>query len=142
MSTSGEILKLEFDTPPCYRTIMSGPALYARSATWRFIVDSTRNKWTMSIFALGVLGLSMGAGSTAMKSTKDADLDEKLRKSSTLQSRMLAKAQKERLQVLFDEIKQGKGAARYQAALDGKSLGCHSNGTSIDAVAIKSDDRQ
>jgi len=82
----------------------------------------------------------MGAGSTAMKTTTDADLDEKLRKNSTLQSRILAKAQKERLQVLFDEIKEGKGAARYQAALDGKSLGCHSHGTSVNAVPIKSSD--
>ena len=82
----------------------------------------------------------MGAGSTAMKTTTDADLDEKLRKTSTLQSRILANAQKERLQVLFDEIKEGKGAARYQAALDGKSLGCHSHGTSVNAVPIKSSD--
>lgn len=91
----------------------------------------------MSLFAMGVLGVSMGAGSTAMKTTTNADLDEKLRQNSTLQSRILAKAQKERLQVLFDEIKEGKGAARYQAALDGKSLGCHSTGTSVDAVPIK-----
>lgn len=116
---------------------MSGPTLYAKSALWRFIVDSTRNRWTMSIFGLGVLGLSMGAGSTAMKTTTDSQLDAKLRQNSTLESRILARAQKERLQVLFDEIKHGKGAERYKAALDGKSLGCHSVGTSIDAVPIK-----
>jgi len=52
---------------------------------------------------------------------------------------MLAKAQKERLQVMLDEIK-GGGAdseARYRAALDGQSLGTHSSGSSAGAVAIR-----
>lgn len=121
---------------------MPGPALYARSATWRFIVDSTRNRWAMSMFVLGVFGLSVGAGTTAMKTTTDEELNDKLRQNSTLQSRILAKTQKERLQVLFDEIQQGKGADRYHAALDGKSLGCHSHGTSVGAVPIQKSDNQ
>ena len=52
---------------------------------------------------------------------------------------MLAKAQRERLQVMLDEIRGGGGAAeaRYKAALDGQSLGTHSSGTSSGAVAIK-----
>lgn len=52
---------------------------------------------------------------------------------------VLAKAQRERLQVMLDEIKgrSGDSEARYRAALDGRSLGTHSVGTSAGAVAIQ-----
>ena len=52
---------------------------------------------------------------------------------------MLAKAQRERLQVMLDEIKAGSSSSeeRYRAALDGQSLGTHSSGTTVGAVAIK-----
>ena len=52
---------------------------------------------------------------------------------------MLAKAQRERLQVMLDEIKDrsAHSEARYRAALDGQSLGTHSVGSSAGAVAIK-----
>lgn len=52
---------------------------------------------------------------------------------------VLAKAQRERLQVMLDEIKgrSSDSEERYRAALDGRSLGTHSVGTSVDAVAIK-----
>ena len=52
---------------------------------------------------------------------------------------MLAKAQRERLQVMLDEIRGGGGAAeaRYKAALDGQSLGTHSSGSTSGAVSIK-----
>jgi hypothetical protein len=57
---------------------------------------------------------------------------------------MLAKAQKERLQVMLDEIKDrsAHGDARYRAALDGQSLGTHSGGTSAGARAIQQQPQQ
>ncbi|KAI8110030.1 hypothetical protein M9435_001710 [Picochlorum sp. BPE23] len=94
----------------------------------------------MGAFAAVAIGVPYFIGETVMKTTNspraDSSLEEDLRKKTTLESQMLAKAQKERLQVLFDEIKDGKGAERYQAALDGQSLGCHSSGTTIGARAI------
>ena len=50
---------------------------------------------------------------------------------------VLARAQKEQLQVLLDEIKEGSGNERYRAALDGKRLGTRAQGTTAGAVAIR-----
>lgn len=85
----------------------------------------------MAAFVVGMGAASVGAGETALKTTSkgDAKLEETLRGKSTIESKMLAKANKERLGVLFDEIRRGEGGARYQAALNGESLGCHSTGT-------------
>lgn len=67
----------------------------------------------------------------------ESELEQKLRSRSSVDSQMLARAQKERLQVLLDEVKAGKGAERYKAALDGQSLGTHSTGTTVGVEAIK-----
>lgn len=98
---------------------------------WRSIVGATRNPWLMATFIVGVGAASIGAGETAIQTTSkgDAALEEKLRGKSTIESQMLARANKERLGVLFDEIKRGEGGKRYAAALNGESLGCHSTGT-------------
>ncbi len=94
----------------------------------------------MGAFAAVAIGVPYFIGDSVMNTTNspraDSLLEQDLRKKTTLESQMLAKAQKERLQVLFDEIKDGKGAERYQAALDGQSLGCHSSGTTVGAKAI------
>ena len=99
---------------------------------WRVIVNVTRDRpYLMGAFIAAVGAASIGAGETALKTTSkgDADLEETLRAKSTIESRMLARANKERLGVLFDEIKRGEGGKRYAAALNGESLGCHSTGT-------------
>jgi len=85
----------------------------------------------MGMFIVGVGAASVGAGETAIKTTSkgDAALEETLRGKETIESRMLARANKERLGVLFEEIKRGEGGRRYAAALNGESLGCHSTGT-------------
>jgi hypothetical protein len=107
--------------------------------TWRYIVEATRNRWMMALFSVGVVAASIGLGDVAMtKTNKGESLEDELRRKSTIESRMLARAQKERLQVLFDELKEGKGAERYEAALDGQSLGCHSTGSTVGAKAIRS----
>jgi hypothetical protein len=45
-------------------------------------------------------------------------LEKELRGRASIDAQMLAQAQRERLQVMFDELKDGKGAERYKAALE------------------------
>ena len=98
---------------------------------WKTVVHATRSPLLMGMFIVGVGAASVGAGETAIKTTSkgDAALEETLRGKETIESRMLARANKERLGVLFEEIKRGEGGRRYAAALNGESLGCHSTGT-------------
>ncbi len=99
---------------------------------WRSIVNATRDRpFLMAAFIAAVGAASVGAGETAIKTTSkgDATLEDRLRAKSTIESRMLARANKERLGVLFDEIKRGEGGKRYAAALNGESLGCHTGST-------------
>lgn len=115
--------------------------LYHRSATWRKVVSFTaRGPLYMAGFAAAAVGIPLFIGDQIMGSTNgpkaESKLEQQLRNRSSVDSNMLAKAQKERLQVLFDEIRDGGGAARYKAALDGQSLGTHSRGTTVGAVAI------
>jgi len=97
--------------------------LYARSRTWRTIVDVTRHSSLhMAGFAVLVLGTSAFLGQGAMNKTNspqvDSALEQRLRDKTSLETQMLVKAQKKRLQLLFDEIQQGRGAERYEAALE------------------------
>ncbi|GMH44940.1 hypothetical protein BSKO_12897 [Bryopsis sp. KO-2023] len=96
-----------------------------------------------------LLGFSYFAGQWIMHGTnpetktmvnQEDELTKMLRGKETVEQKMLQKANKERLQVLFDEIKNKKDDQRYTAALDGVSLGTHTAGTSKDAVAIKKTD--
>ena len=78
----------------------------------------------------------------AAASRQESELERKLRSGAGLDAQMLARAQRERLQVLLNESKSsnsssGSGEARYRAALDGQSLGTHSSGSTVGAVAIK-----
>jgi len=50
---------------------------------------------------------------------------------------MLAKANKERLAQLLEEVQGRTDNARYVAALDGQSLGTHSVGSTTGAVSIQ-----
>lgn len=87
----------------------------------------------MAGFAVLVFGASAFVGQGVMDKTNspqvDSALEQRLREKTSLETQMLVKAQKKRLQLLFDEIQQGRGAERYEAALDGKTLGTHSVGT-------------
>lgn len=87
----------------------------------------------MAGFAVLVFGASAFVGQGVMDKTNspqvDSGLEQRLREKTSLETQMLVKAQKKRLQRLFDEIQQGRGAERYEAALDGKTLGTHSVGT-------------
>lgn len=120
--------------------------LYSSSKTWRRIVDATgRSKGVMLAFAAACVGVPYFLGDQVMQSTNQAaargetELEQKLRSRSGMHAQVLAKAQRERLQVMLDEIKgrSGDSEARYRAALDGRSLGTHSVGTSAGAVAIQ-----
>lgn len=65
-------------------------------------------------------------------------LEEKLRKRMTTHHKMIARANKERLGVLLGEIERKEGGdERYAAALDGRSLGTHSLGTTTGARSIR-----
>jgi hypothetical protein len=48
----------------------------------------------------------------------ESKLEKQLRSHASIDAQMLAQAQRERLQVMFDELKDGKGADRYKAALE------------------------
>lgn len=91
--------------------------------------------------AVTMVALPYWLGMEAMEKTNGGDnrsrLEKELHGQSGMDARILANAQKERLQVLLDEIRQGKGGERYTAALDGRSLGTHSVGTTAGAVAIR-----
>lgn len=120
--------------------------LYSSSKTWRHIVNATgQSKGYMLAFAAACVGVPYILGDQVMKNTNEksargeSELKQKLRSRGGIHAQMLAKAQKERLQVMLDEIKgrSADGEARYRAALDGQSLGTHSSGSSADAVSIR-----
>ncbi|KAI7845131.1 hypothetical protein COHA_001336 [Chlorella ohadii] len=123
--------------------------LYSSSKTWRRIVDATsRSAPTMLAFAAACVAVPWFLGDQVMRTTSkeaakgESELEKKLRSRQGIQAQMLAKAQRERLQVMLDEIKDrsAQSEARYRAALDGQSLGTHSHGSSAGAVAIKRGD--
>ncbi|KAI3429390.1 hypothetical protein D9Q98_005485 [Chlorella vulgaris] len=119
--------------------------LYGRSKTWRRIVDTaTRSTGNMLLFVAVCGGVPYIVGDQVMKRTnqyaakEESDLEQKLRSRGGLDAKILAQAQRDRLQVMLTEIKGGgsDSEARYKAALDGQSLGTHSRGSSVGARAI------
>jgi hypothetical protein len=97
--------------------------LLRRSSTWRRIVAVTNSSpLYMAGFAVVALGVPAYFGDKVMSSTNSASggaaLESQLRATASIDGRMLAKAQKERLQVMLDEIKAGQGGERYKAALE------------------------
>lgn len=115
--------------------------LYSKSKTWRSLVDFTRRGpfYLAGFSVICLLGPTL-VGNKVMRTTNpndDKDLEKKLQSRRGIDSQMLAKAQRDRLQVLLDEIKGGGDGERYKAALDGKSLGTHTTGSSINAISIK-----
>ena len=109
---------------------------------WRKVVAFTRRgPLYFAGFAAVAVGIPYFLGDQVMKGTNgpeaDSKLEQHLRGRASIDAKMLAQAQRERLQVMLDEIKDGKGGDRYKAALDGQSLGTHSTGSSMDAVSIR-----
>ncbi|KAG7666571.1 hypothetical protein Ndes2526B_g04963 [Nannochloris sp. 'desiccata'] len=109
---------------------------------WRKLVAFTRRgPLYFAGFAAVAIGLPLYLGDQVMEGTNgpraENKLEKELRGKASIDAQMLAQAQRERLQVMFDELKDGKGADRYKAALDGQSLGTHSSGSSLGAVSIK-----
>lgn len=80
--------------------------LYSSSKMWRRIVDATsRSAGYMAAFAAACVAVPYFLGDQVMQSTNKAaaaqegELEQKLRSRSGIQAQMLAKAQRERLQV-------------------------------------------
>ena len=97
--------------------------IYSRSSTWRKIVAATnRSPLYMAGFVVAAVAVPAYLGDQVMETTNgpraESDLEKKLRSRASVDSQMLARAQKERLQVLLTEVKEGRGAERYQAALE------------------------
>ncbi|KAL6769960.1 hypothetical protein ACKKBG_A33035 [Auxenochlorella protothecoides x Auxenochlorella symbiontica] len=113
------------------------------SRAWHRLVRATRESTpTLVLFVGACLSVPYFLAKAVQNSTnnpvQDGELEKKLRAGAGLDSQMLARAQKQRLQVLFDELQSpGQGEDRYKAALDGQSLGTSSSGSSVDAVAIR-----
>lgn len=102
--------------------------LYARSSTWRRVVQGTQTPLRMLGFTTLVLGGATFLGAQVMGATNPAgpasELERTLRARGSVDARMLADAQRQRLQVLLDESRSGGGGggaageARYRAALE------------------------
>lgn len=97
--------------------------LYHRSATWRKVVSfAGASPLYMGGFAVATLGVSMFLGDRIMSATNGTRAEEVMRE--RLQSRhsvdglMHVQAQRDRLQVLLDEVKERKEGERYKAALE------------------------
>lgn len=90
---------------------------------WRRVVAFTRRgPLYFAGFAAVAIGVPMFLGDLVMGGTNgpaaESRLEAELRRNGSIDAKMLAQAQKERLQVMFDEIKAGEGAERYKAALE------------------------
>ena len=90
---------------------------------WRKVVAFTRRGPIYFMgFAAVAIGIPVFLGDTVMESTNgpeaDTKLEKELRTNRSIDAQMLAKAQRERLQVMLDEVKSGAGADRYKAALE------------------------
>lgn len=103
---------------------MSG-ARHSKSTVgpWRLIVAFTRKgPLYFAAFAAVAIGVPVYLGDKVMEGTNGPAAEEKLKKAlkqhSSIDAQMLAKAQRERLQVLLDEVKDGYGHERYKAALE------------------------
>ncbi|CAL8467452.1 g6990 [Coccomyxa elongata] len=95
----------------------------------------------MATFTVAMVVVPYALGQLVMSGTnpqKETDLERQLRSRATLEHKMLAKANRERLAVLLSETEKGNaGDSRYAAALRGESLGTHSRGTTTGAQGIK-----
>ncbi|KAK9828059.1 hypothetical protein WJX81_006544 [Elliptochloris bilobata] len=114
---------------------------YERSSTWRKIVAVTkRSPAAMAAFTVACFGVPYVVGKGVMWAAnprEDSELERMLRERATLDHKMLAKANRERLAVLLEESRGGTGGnERYAASLRGESLGTHSRGTTVGAKVI------
>ncbi|CAL5222336.1 g4685 [Coccomyxa viridis] len=98
----------------------------------------------MAAFTVGMCVVPYYAGKvvmagTNMRAEEGTSLEQKLRARQTLEHKVLARANRERLRVLLSEAEQGRlgNNERYAAALRGESLGTHSRGTTVGAQNIR-----
>ncbi|CAK0787335.1 hypothetical protein CVIRNUC_010553 [Coccomyxa viridis] len=123
--------------------------IWEKSATWRWLVAVTkRSPAAMTAFTIGMCVVPYYAGQAVMSGTsmvteQGTSLEQQLRARQTLEHKVLAKANRERLRVLLGEAEKGglRDNERYAAALRGESLGTHSRGTTVGAQNIR-DSRQ
>ncbi|KAK9909489.1 hypothetical protein WJX75_003089 [Coccomyxa subellipsoidea] len=116
--------------------------IWEKSATWRKLVAVTKHSpAAMATFTVAMFVVPYALGKVVMSGTnpeKESGLERQLRSRATLEHKMLAKANRERLAVLLSETEKGDaGSTRYAAALRGESLGTHSRGTTTGAQGIK-----
>jgi hypothetical protein len=102
---------------------MSSRQRQASPNAWRKVVAFTRRgPLYFAGFAAAAIGLPLYLGDQVMEGTNgpraENKLEKQLRSRASIDAQMLAQAQRERLQVMFDELKEGKGADRYKAALE------------------------
>mmetsp|Transcript_18759 Transcript_18759/g.63883 ORF Transcript_18759/g.63883 Transcript_18759/m.63883 type:complete len:126 (-) Transcript_18759:53-430(-) len=118
--------------------------LYEKSPAWRRFVHTLKgNPKLMASFTAGTGIVSLFVGNTVMELTNPGlDQDEARKRmvsqNSSLDTKVMGAANKDRLQMLLDEVKaQAEGRSdgtaseeRYKLALQGKTMGT-SSGSSV-----------
>ena len=116
-----------------------------RNKGWRIIVNLSKRSPTFFLAfgatcTAGAYYLAQATQFGTNPNDKNALFiqEDKLKRNAGLHAQVLAKANKERLRVLLEEARDNKGdQTRYQAALNGESLGTHTTGTTVEAKAVK-----
>mmetsp|Transcript_25993 Transcript_25993/g.82916 ORF Transcript_25993/g.82916 Transcript_25993/m.82916 type:complete len:122 (-) Transcript_25993:141-506(-) len=114
--------------------------LYEKSSSWRRIVHVTRESAGMmgAFTAVCFVGAAaVGFMTMGVTDGRQQALEEKLKaRGGGLTSQTMARVNKERLQVLLDDVKGGgKDSARYATSLDGRTLGT-THKTSVGSTGI------
>mmetsp|Transcript_8363 Transcript_8363/g.23581 ORF Transcript_8363/g.23581 Transcript_8363/m.23581 type:complete len:124 (+) Transcript_8363:81-452(+) len=115
--------------------------LLLKSRAWRTVVALGKASPTFFAgFSACVLVGSYALGGLAMAGSNpegDSRKEDRLRRRGGLDHQVMAKVNKERLQVLLDEVKERRGGSeRYAKALNGESMGTHTSGTTVGAQGI------
>lgn len=113
-----------------------------RSRTWKAIIALSKASPTFFVgFSAATLGVSYALATLTQMGTNPVDdkkKEEMLRRKGGLTHRTMAQVNKDRLQLLLDEVRDRKGGnERYAKALNGESLGTHTSGTTVGAGSIK-----
>lgn len=103
------------------------------------VAQATGTGWKMFLWTVGSFTGAYYLADNLMKLTAmSPEKEEELRRNMSMNNQVLSRVNKERLGVMLREIKEKNGdEERYRAALDGKSLGTHMGGTTVDARAIR-----
>lgn len=97
--------------------------LYHRSTTWRKVVNfAGASPLYMAGFAVATVGVFIFLGDRTMSATNGTRAEElmreRLRGRNSVDGLIHVQAQRDRLQVLLDEVKERKEGERYKAALE------------------------